>query len=56
MNDNRCAICQDDCDGKLVIIDNYIQHVDGKDMIVCPICFNLWTNQEFDELTLRIRV
>jgi len=47
----KCKVCKEKCDGKLMIIDPYI---DGK-VVCCSICFQLWTNQRYDKLTKRIK-
>jgi len=50
----KCTFCQEDCDGKLILRDTQIQRADGKDMIVCSTCLNLYAYHEYDKLTKRL--
>jgi hypothetical protein len=51
MKKQKCDICQEECDGTLHMIDPQIT----EDVICCKICFNLWANQDYDELTKRVK-
>jgi ribosome-binding protein aMBF1 (putative translation factor) len=47
----KCNVCGNECDGKLVIVDYYIVG----EMKCCPVCFDFWTQNNFDELNKRIQ-
>lgn len=51
---SKCKLCLDKCDGKLVIVSAKFCMKDGSEISVCKTCFNLYANQQFDELTKRI--
>jgi ribosome-binding protein aMBF1 (putative translation factor) len=51
----KCDFCKTECDGKNIIRSNVIAKKDGSDIKVCNDCLNLYANQEWEKLTLRIK-
>ena len=48
----KCMICQEKCDGKLIIRERRIV----EPVICCSTCFSLWVNQDYTNLTKRIKI
>lgn len=50
-------ICRKRCDGKSIVKN--LSLIDEKGKVIawklCPICFNLWANNEFGKLIKRIK-
>jgi len=51
----KCSFCQEDCDGKLILINTDIGMKDGSDVVVCDTCLRLYVNSDYDSLSKRLR-
>ena len=55
----KCEICKEnEADEKLVMKDVSIldkKTGEVKEWKLCTVCFNLWANQDFDELSKRLK-
>jgi len=48
----KCEVCKRQCKEKLTIVESGWNKAHWN---VCEECFNLWTNQDYDKLTKRIK-
>ena len=53
----KCMTCKNQCEGSLVLKDINLLNKKGEviEWKLCKTCFNLWTNQEYDKLTKRLK-
>jgi len=50
----KCAFCDLEGDWKNVLRDPELVRKDGKDIILCNICLQLYADGEFEDLSLRM--
>jgi Zn-finger protein len=50
----ECDFCLIECDGKNILRIDGLERKDGKDIVVCNDCLNLYAAEEFDKLTEKI--
>jgi len=50
----KCSFCQENCDGKMVLVDKQIAMKDGSNVVLCNTCINLYANHQYEELTKRL--
>lgn len=52
---HKCDFCGTKIDGKIVLKDLLIQKTNGSEIILCGDCLNLYANQQYKELTNKVR-
>lgn len=51
----KCDFCQEEGDWKMILRAVYIEKKDGSDVRLCNTCMNLYAQQNWDELSKRVK-